>query len=72
MPANDADWSTPQPAVGPEPSYVPAAMALGIMLGFWSIVTHWAMFVVGLGLFLWSLRRWMSEICRDWSRSDDR
>ena len=68
---NDTQWNSAAPRTLPASSYTPGAMALGVMLTFWSFFTHWAMAVTGLLLIAWALRRWMTEICDDWSRADD-
>jgi len=63
-------WNAPLPAVAPGPTFIPSAVALGIMLGFWGILTHWIMSLGGAALFVWALSRWMREICSDWRRTD--
>lgn len=63
-------WNEPLPAEMPGPTYIPSAMALGIMLGFWGIMTHWVMSLGGALLFVWALSSWMREICNDWRRAD--
>ena len=63
-------WSAPLPQGVPGPTYIPSALALGVMLGFWGIMTHWVMSLGGVALFVWALSTWMREICHDWRRAD--
>ncbi|MCA9110844.1 MAG: hypothetical protein KDA52_12900 [Planctomycetaceae bacterium] len=46
----------------PQPTYAPAAMALGVMMLLWGIVTMWPMSLAGVGLMTWSLWTWMQEL----------
>jgi hypothetical protein len=55
-----------------DPTYAPAAMAMGISMTAWGTLTHWSMSVVGVGLFVWALSRWIHEICMEWRKVDDR
>ncbi len=50
----------------PKPTYVPAAMAMGIMMVFWGILTHWTMSLGGSLLVVWALWTWMNEIHQAW------
>ena len=50
----------------PKPTYVPAAMAMGIMMAFWGILTHWTMSLGGSLLVVWALWTWMNEIHQAW------
>ncbi|WP_425399288.1 hypothetical protein [Aeoliella sp.] len=59
------------PELPPDPTYVPVAMALGIAMLVWGILTHWVMSLAGAGLFVWALWSWMSEICHQWRRQDE-
>jgi hypothetical protein len=65
IPRNSDDWSKALPAVIPEPTYWPAAMALGSMLLFWGLLTSWMISVTGLGLFSLSLSGWIRDILRE-------
>ena len=56
----------------PDPTYVPAAMAMGISMTAWGTLTHWSMSLVGLGVFIWALSHWIQEICVEWRKADDR
>ncbi len=46
----------------PRPTYAPAAMALGVMMLLWGIVTMWVMSAAGAGVMAWSLWTWINEI----------
>ncbi|MEM8678348.1 MAG: hypothetical protein AAGF97_03235 [Planctomycetota bacterium] len=46
----------------PRPTYAPAAMAMGVMMLLWGIVTMWIMSAAGAGLMVWSLWTWIREI----------
>lgn len=46
----------------PRPTYAPAAMAMGVMMLLWGIVTMWVMSLAGAGLIIWSLWTWINEI----------
>ena len=47
---------------GPRPTYAPAAMAMGVMMLLWGIVTMGIMSLAGAGLIAWSLWSWINEI----------
>lgn len=49
-------------AAPPRPTYAPAAMAMGIMMLLWGIVTMWIMSAGGAALMVWSLWTWINEI----------
>lgn len=46
----------------PTPTFWPAGLALGITFLFWSLITSWVVFVVGLALFAVSLGGWIRDI----------
>ena len=48
----------------PRPNYFPSGMAMGTAFIFWSVITSWVIFFIGLGLFIASLAGWISEIRR--------
>ncbi|HUA36170.1 MAG TPA: hypothetical protein VMA09_21360 [Candidatus Binataceae bacterium] len=60
-----SDWNIPQPAKLPNPTFWPAAMALGINFAFFGVVTSWAFTIVGAGLFALSLGKWIGELVHD-------
>ena len=44
------------------PTYAPAAMAMGIMMLLWGILTNWIMSAAGAALMAWALWTWIEEI----------
>lgn len=58
-------WNVPQPAKVPQPTFWPAAMALGINFAFFGIVTSWAFTVAGVALFALSLGKWIGELVNE-------
>lgn len=46
----------------PSPTFWPAGLALGITFLFWSLITSWVVFVVGLIVFTGSLAGWIADI----------
>lgn len=57
-------------APAPQPTYAPAAMALGIMMLLWGITTMWIMSLAGLGVMAWSLWMWINDIRLDWKKEN--
>lgn len=55
-------WHMAQPEKLPQPTYWPAAMALGVVFVFWGIVTTLAISVVGLLLTAVALGGWIGEL----------
>ena len=56
------EWHTPQPATLPRPTYMPAALALGIVLLVWGVVTTFWISGVGLILSALALAGWIGEL----------
>lgn len=46
----------------PNPTYWPAAMALGVTLLFWGTVTSWVILLMGLLVLFASLLGWIKDI----------
>ena len=46
----------------PRPTYAPATMALGVMMLLWGLTTMWIMSVTGLGVIIWAMSMWISEM----------
>ncbi len=46
------------------PTYAPAAMALGVMMLLWGVVTMWIMSAAGAALIAWSLWSWIGDMQR--------
>jgi hypothetical protein len=59
------DWNTPRPEVIPRPTYLPAAMAFGITLFLWGLVTSPVVLGMGLLVFAFSLAGWIGEMRHD-------
>ena len=53
------------------PTYAPAAVAMGVMMIAWGMLTHWTVSAFGAGLFAWALWNWMNEVCRQWRVRDE-
>jgi hypothetical protein len=56
------DWSRAKPDVIPRPTYAPAAMAFGLTLFFWGLVTSPVVLGVGLVVVVASLAAWIREM----------
>ncbi len=46
----------------PQPTYVPAALAMGIMMMLWGILTNWIMSAVGALVMIWAVTVWVREM----------
>ena len=53
-----------------EPTYSPAALAMGITFMLWGILTHWSMSLIGVAVIVGALWSWMNEIRNSWSESN--
>ena len=63
IPADDRQpFNAPMPERLPQPTYSPAALALGIVLLLWGVVTTVALSAVGLILSALALARWIGEL----------
>ena len=60
------EWTEPQPASVPSPSYAPFFLAIGVTMLLWGIVTSPAMSAVGLALLMWALWMWLAAVAKDW------
>jgi hypothetical protein len=49
----------------PSPSLWPAALALGVTLCFFGVLTYWAFSVAGAVLAIVAIARWIVELRRD-------
>jgi redox-regulated HSP33 family molecular chaperone len=61
----------------PRPTYAPVAMAMGIAMTTWGLMTFSLttnsltfMSVMGAGLVAWALWDWMHEVSIEWKNSD--
>jgi hypothetical protein len=61
-PAVQAGWGKPRPEVIPRATFAPAAMAFGLTLFFWGLVTSPVVLGVGLLVVLAALIGWVREI----------
>ncbi len=52
-----------------EPTYAPAALAMGITFMLWGILTHWSMSLIGIAVIVGALWSWMHEIHSSWSET---
>ena len=68
-PETRADWNLPRPQKMPEPSVWPAALALGIALLLWGLVTSLIITGTGLVLFFTALAGWIRDIRHERSQS---
>lgn len=46
----------------PQPTYVPAALAMGIMMLLWGILTNWIMSAAGALVMVWAVTGWVREM----------
>ena len=49
-------------AEDPRPTYVPAALAMGIMMLLWGILTNWIMSAAGALVMVWAVTGWVREM----------
>ena len=45
-----------------QPTYVPVALAMGIMMLLWGILTNWIMSAAGALLMIWAVAEWVKEM----------
>jgi hypothetical protein len=60
-----SDWNEALPATLPEPSYWPAALALGNTLLLWGLLTTWIISAAGGLLCVGGLSRWIGSMLRE-------
>src|SRR5579864_1927949 len=60
-----AGWSRPKPDTIPQPTYWPAALALGIALVMWGIISNVFVLAVGLILFIIALTGWIGDLLHE-------
>ena len=66
VPAEQTNETAEPPRKGPEPSFAPFMLALGITMVFWGLVTSPVMSAGGLTVFIWALWMWVREISQGW------
>ena len=59
------EGSTPRPEVIPRPTYAPAALAFGITLLFWGLITSPVVLAMGFLVFTVALVMWIGEMRHD-------
>jgi hypothetical protein len=59
------DWSAPKPEWLAQPTWWPAALALGVTLLAWGVVTSFIIVILGAAVFAVSLAGWICEIRRE-------
>lgn len=67
---SETEVATTHEAPTPQPTYAPAAMALGIMMLLWGVTTMWIMSVAGIGVMTWALWMWINDIRLDWKKEN--
>ena len=55
-------WSRPKPDVLTKPTWWPAALALGVTLFCWGLVTSFVIIIAGVIVTVASLAGWIGEI----------
>ena len=60
--ANRDDWVAPPQQTIPQPTYAPAAMALGVAFVFFGLVTSYLFCAAGAAVMALSLRSWIGGI----------
>jgi hypothetical protein len=55
-------WSVPRPAIIPEPTAWPPALALGVAFTGWGIITSGVILLIGLAVTAISLWGWIGDI----------
>ncbi|MGI8745117.1 MAG: cytochrome c oxidase subunit 4 [Bryobacteraceae bacterium] len=57
-----SEWNKPLPAELPSPTYWPAALALGLVLLLWGVITTAVISIVGLVVSLLALGGWIGDV----------
>lgn len=64
LPEPTEEWSEPQPAAIPPPTYWPVTLAFGTTLAGLSLVTSYFFLLVGVPLMILALSGWVGELRR--------
>lgn len=64
---DNTEQETPEQEI--EPTYAPAALAMGITFMLWGILTHWSMSLIGAAVIVGAIWSWMNEIRNSWSET---
>jgi hypothetical protein len=59
-----AEWSEPQPATIPPPTYWPVTLAFGTTVAALSLVTSYFFLFIGIPLMILALSGWVGELRR--------
>ena len=65
------DWSTPEPATIPRPTYWPMFLALAVVFMAYGIIFAWWFVGVGAAMFIVALAGWIGELRHDRGRASD-
>jgi hypothetical protein len=61
----EANWVAPKPKVIPPPSLWPAVLAFGITLIGFGVLTSFLISLVGAGIFVLAITRWVGEMLNE-------
>lgn len=64
-PEEHAGWNAARPERMPTPTWWPAALAFGITLCAWGLISSWLMFGAGMLVTAVSLRGWILDILHE-------
>ena len=59
---NREDWVSPPEQAIPQPTYAPAAMALGVAFVFFGLVTSYLFCAAGAAIMALSLKNWIGAM----------
>lgn len=60
-----SNWNSPKPELLAKPTWSPAALAFGITLTVWGLVSSFILLGIGLLIFIVSLAAWIRDICHE-------
>lgn len=58
-------WNTPKPEKLTQPTWWPAALAFGITLTAWGLISSFIVLGIGLVVVIASLTGWIGDICHE-------
>jgi hypothetical protein len=58
-------WNPPKPVALAKPTWWPAALAFGVTLTGWGLITSVVILAVGLVIVVLSLAGWIGDICHE-------
>ncbi|MCG8474214.1 MAG: hypothetical protein MI784_01840 [Cytophagales bacterium] len=62
---NKEKKNTAYPQTLPRPTWAPLLVSVGILMMFWSVLTHWVMGLLGLLVFFVGLVLWIKEMLKE-------